>query len=96
MITTLNRPNLNTETRQAPHCGEIYSYTVEENPDGSTHILALVRLDDGSIVTAQLSDVRGNIAIGDRVEMVQRKVTAEGPKGMIVYGYTFRQIPKGA
>lgn len=93
MIATLNHIETKMDTQQR---GEIYSYTNEIKADGSQQILALVRLDDGSIVTAQLSEVCDKIAIGDRVEMVQRKVTTEGPKGMIVYGYTFRQIQKGA
>jgi hypothetical protein len=77
--------------------GEIYSYTtLTEPPDGfetqAPYMLALVRLDEGPLVTAQLTDIEGPIAIGDRVEMVTRKLTTEGPKGMIVYGYKFRPV----
>ena len=77
--------------------GEIYSYTtLTEPPDGfetqAPYILALVRLDEGPLVTAQLTDIEGPVAIGDRVEMVTRKLTTEGPKGMIVYGYKFRPV----
>ena len=49
-----------------------------------------MRLDEGAIVTAQLTDVDTDIAIGDPVEMVTRKLTAEGKQGTIVYGYKFR------
>ena len=56
------------------------------------YILALVKLDEGPLITAQLTDVDGPVSIGDRVEMVTRKLTTEGTKGMIVYGYKFRPI----
>ncbi len=77
--------------------GEIYSYTViQEAPQGyeeqSPYYLALVKLDEGTIVTAQVTDVDEELRIGDRVEMVTRKLTAEGEKGMIVYGYKFRKF----
>lgn len=77
--------------------GEIYSYTTLQNaPEGyeeqAPYILALVKLDEGPVVTAQLTDVDGDVAIGDRVEMVTRKLTAEGSRGMIVYGYKFRRV----
>lgn len=75
--------------------GEVYSYTVvQEAPEGyeeqAPYILALVKLDEGPLVTAQLTDVDGSVAIGDKVEMVTRKLTSEGKRGMIVYGYKFR------
>ena len=77
--------------------GEIYSFTtLTEPPEGfdaqAPYTLALVRLDEGPLVTAQLTDLDGPVAIGDRVEMVTRKLTTEGRKGMIVYGYKFRKI----
>ncbi|MAS33336.1 MAG: hypothetical protein CL610_04980 [Anaerolineaceae bacterium] len=77
--------------------GSIYTYTtLGEPPEGfeeqAPYTLALVQLDEGPLVTAQLTDMDGPVAIGDRVEMVTRKLTAEGRKGMIVYGYKFRKI----
>ncbi|MFO7322721.1 MAG: OB-fold domain-containing protein [Chloroflexota bacterium] len=77
--------------------GEIYSYTVVQDPpegfeEQSPYVLALVRLDEGPIITAQITDVDGPVAIGDRVEMVTRRLTTEGPKGVIVYGYKFRPV----
>lgn len=76
--------------------GNIYSYTVVQDPpegfeEQAPYVLALVRLDEGPLVTAQITDIDGPIMIGDRVEMVTRKLTTEGPKGMIVYGYKFRK-----
>jgi uncharacterized protein len=77
--------------------GEIYSYTVlQEAPEGfedqAPYVLALIKLDEGAVVTAQITDIDGDIAIGDRVEMVTRKLTTEGERGMIIYGYKFRKL----
>jgi len=77
--------------------GEVYSFTVVQDPPESfegqaPYVLALVKLDEGPMLTAQITDVDGPLAIGDRVEMVTRKLTTEGSRGMIVYGYKFRKI----
>lgn len=77
--------------------GTIYSFTlVHEPPAGfeaqSPYILALVELDEGGIITAQLTDMDDRPEIGDRVEMVTRKLTTDGSRGMIVYGYKFRPV----
>jgi uncharacterized OB-fold protein len=78
--------------------GEVYSYTtVQEAPEGfegqAPYVLALVKLEEGPLITAQITDLDGDgIAIGDRVEMVTRKLTTEGQRGMIVYGYKFRKV----
>lgn len=79
--------------------GVVYSYTtVREAPEGfvgqAPYRLALVSLEDGSLITAQLTDVDAGVEIGDRVEMVTRKLTTEGARGMIVYGYKFRPALK--
>lgn len=77
--------------------GEIYSYTImQETPSGyeeqAPYVLAMVKLDEGPIVTAQLTDLDSGEKpeIGQRVEMVTRKLTTEGENGIIVYGYKFR------
>ncbi|MBZ0296005.1 MAG: OB-fold domain-containing protein [Anaerolineae bacterium] len=77
--------------------GEVYSFTtLQEPPEGfesqAPYTLALVKLDEGPLITAQLTDLDSPVQIGDRVEMVTRKLTTEGKKGMIVYGYKFRKI----
>lgn len=79
----------------AANRGTVYSYTlVQEAPAGfeaqAPYHLALVELEDGSLITAQLTDIEGVVAIGDAVEMVTRKLTTDGRRGMIVYGYKFR------
>ena len=79
--------------------GTVYSYTrVMEAPAGfeaqAPYFLALVQLEDGRLITTQLTDVDADVRIGDRVEMVTRKLTTDGPRGMIVYGYKFRPVMK--
>jgi len=96
----MSSPQATSQMRQthvSGGTGRVYSYTVvQDAPAGyeeqAPYYLALVRLDDGPLVTAQLTDVNGGVAIGDRVEMVTRKLTTEGSKGMIVYGYKFRKV----
>lgn len=75
--------------------GTVYSYTLVQEAAAefeaqAPYYLALVELADGALITAQLTDIEGEVAIGDAVEMVTRKLTTDGPRGMIVYGYKFR------
>ncbi len=75
--------------------GEVYSYTtVLDPPQGyeaqAPYVIALVKLDEGPMLTAQLTDLDGEPEIGMRVEMVTRKLRTDGEEGMIVYGYKFR------
>lgn len=76
--------------------GEVYSYsTVYHAPEGyDEHVpytVALVRLEEGPLVTAQLTDADPEeVAVGMPVEMVTRKIRQEGDRGVIVYGYKFR------
>lgn len=77
--------------------GSVYSYTVVTDPpenfkEQSPYLLAWIQLDSGSMITAQLTDVDGDVEIGMRVEMVTRKLRTEGHSGMIVYGYKFRPL----
>ena len=80
--------------------GEIYSYTtIYDAPAGfeqyAPYTVALIKLEEGPLVTAQLTDVDSDkVDIGMPVEMVTRKLRTDGEEGMIVYGYKFRpQIP---
>ena len=78
--------------------GEVYSFsTVYDAPrgfeGGAPYLVALVKLDEGPMVTAQLTDLDiDEVEIGLQVEMVTRKLQADGDEGMIVYGYKFRPI----
>ena len=77
--------------------GEVYSWTtVYEAPSGydanAPYTVALVKLEEGPMVTAQLTDIEPDAAkIGMPVEMVTRKMRDDGDeRGVIVYGYKFR------
>jgi hypothetical protein len=76
--------------------GEVFSYTtIYDAPAGfentAPYTVALVKLDEGPIVTAQLTDIdKEDVHIGMPVEMVTRKLRSDGEEGMIVYGYKFR------
>jgi uncharacterized OB-fold protein len=76
--------------------GEVYSFTtVYEAPTGfeaqAPYHLALIKLAEGPMLTAQLTDVDPNeVRIGMPVEMVTRKLSQEGDEGLIQYGYKFR------
>ncbi|MCB0020821.1 MAG: OB-fold domain-containing protein, partial [Anaerolineales bacterium] len=57
---------------------------------------ALIKLEEGPIVTAQLTDMDSDeLQIGMKVEMVTRKLREDGDEGMIVYGYKFRPSQLG-
>lgn len=77
--------------------GEVYSYTtVYEAPEGyseqAPYTLAMVKLDEGPLITAQLTDLGAQKpAIGMPVEMVTRLLrSATDERGMLIYGYKFR------
>ncbi len=79
--------------------GEVYSYTtVYEPPAGyeeySPYTVALVKLAEGPLVTAQLTDVdQDKVEIGMPVEMVTRRLRSDGDeRGLLVYGYKFRPL----
>ena len=79
--------------------GEVYSYTtVFDAPAGfeenAPYTVAMVKLDEGPLVTAQLTDLQDkHVEIGMPVEMVTRKLrSATDERGMLVYGYKFRPL----
>jgi uncharacterized protein len=83
--------------------GSVYSYTVMHSaPSGFEeslpYTIALVKLDEGPTVTAQLTDLgEKEVAIGMPVEMVTRRIKEDGGKqGMLVYGYKFRPVMQEA
>ncbi|MCA9889527.1 MAG: OB-fold domain-containing protein [Anaerolineae bacterium] len=97
MVTSLHEIVEQGEAVAFSGYGEVYSFTVVQDPPAgfeshAPYVLGLVKLDEGPIVTAQLTDIEGELAIGDRVEMVTRRLATEGPEGMIVYGYKFRKV----
>ena len=80
--------------------GKIYSYTtVYDAPKGfekyAPYQIALIQLEEGPIMTAQLTDLGENkVEIGMPVEMVTRRLEeTEEERGIIIYGPKFR--PRG-
>lgn len=82
--------------------GEIFSHTTLLNPpagheEQAPYTVALVRLDEGPMVTAQLTDLdEAGVEVGMPVEMVTRKIRSDGERGVLVYGYKFRPILSSA
>ncbi len=78
--------------------GEVYSYTTMYSAPASfeaytPYTVALVKLAEGPMVTAQLTDVEANeVFVGMPVEMVTRKLSEEGEEGQILYSYKFRPL----
>ncbi len=77
--------------------GTVYSFTTVMSPASefeafAPYVLALIQLDEGPIITAQLTDLDSSPEIGMRVEMVVRKVRTDGSKGIIIYGQKFRPL----
>lgn len=92
-------PECNHETKELYKFsgrGEVYSYTTVHDPpagfeEGAPYTIALVRLEEGPLLTAQLTDLGENaVEIGMPVEMVIRKLSQDGERGMLIYGYKFR------
>jgi uncharacterized protein len=83
--------------------GKVYSYTVVADPPAgfernAPYAVALVQLDEGPMVTAQLTDLgEQKVEIGMPVEMVTRRIRSDGDeRGMLVYGYKFRPVMQGS
>jgi uncharacterized protein len=78
--------------------GEVFSFTtIYDPPQGyqefAPYTVALVKLEEGPMVTAQLTDVDNKqVNIGMPVEMVTRRLREDGDKGVILYGYKFRPL----
>ena len=76
--------------------GEVFSFSTLYNaPEGFEayvpYTVALIKLEEGPMITAQLTDVApGEVRIGMPVEMVTRRLRVYGEEGTITYGYKFR------
>jgi len=78
--------------------GRVYSYSTvyqgaAEFEDYIPYIVALIDLDEGPRISAQLTDIPPEqLEIGLPVEKVVRKISEEGERGVIMYGYKFRPV----
>jgi len=75
--------------------GKVFTFSiVHEAPDMNNlqkpYAVAMVKTDDGVMITAQLVDVEfDKIEIGMPVRAVLRKLSTDGESGIIRYGYKF-------
>ena len=75
--------------------GTIESFTtIRVAPAGfsAPYVVALVRLDEGPLVAAQVVADWGDISIGKRVFAVFRKLHSSKDGGIINYGFKFQPI----
>lgn len=73
--------------------------TVHSPPAGfelqAPYLLAIVKMDEGPRITTQIVDAKpGEVAIGDKVRAVFRRINTEGEAGVVQYGYKF--VPQRA
>ncbi len=75
--------------------GSIFSFTVVHDVPPAfkrqrPYILALIKLDEGPVVTGQIVDTPSSeVEMGKRVHSVFRKIREDGASGIIQYGYKF-------
>jgi hypothetical protein len=83
------------ETTKLRGTGKIFSLSevhegLEEMSLNKPYVMAIVELDEGPKVTAQIIDCEpGELEIGTPVQVTMRKLSEEGPSGVIHYGYKF-------
>jgi len=83
-----------------PRKGKILSYTIINVPPKgfekySPYVIAIVELENGARVLAQLTDIDENeVKVGLDVEAVFRKYSEQSPVGIIEYGIKFRPVLK--
>jgi len=83
-----------------PKLGKVLTYSmIHSVPEGFDsnvpYPVALIELEDGTKLTAQLTDCdTSEISMGMPVEMSIRRIREDGRTGLITYGYKFRPIVK--
>ncbi|MHA1859723.1 MAG: Zn-ribbon domain-containing OB-fold protein [Candidatus Asgardarchaeia archaeon] len=81
--------------------GRVYSFTViRVAPEGYEYyvpyVLAIVELEEGPHVMAQLVDIEPeDVRIDMPVELAFRKIHEDNPEGLITYGFKFRPCRDG-
>jgi hypothetical protein len=80
--------------------GEVYSYTIIHVASRGLeflkpYVIALIKLEEGPMVTAQIVDcIPDEVEVGRKVAMAFRKISVDGDKGIIRYGYKFKLLLK--
>jgi uncharacterized protein len=81
------------ETRAMKRTGTILTYTTirvapKSFAEQSPYAVAVVEMEDGPRITTQVTDYKeGQLAIGQKVKLEFRKISADGAAGTINYGY---------
>jgi uncharacterized OB-fold protein len=76
--------------------GTVYSFTeISAPPEGFEdqvpYILAIIELEEGAKLTAQIVDAnKDDVKIGSKVEQVFRVIQRDDPEGPVHYGFKFR------
>ncbi len=76
--------------------GKVISFTeVSAPPEGfeeqAPYLLAIIELDEGARLTAQIVDAHlADVKIGSKVEKVFRVIQKDDPEGLIHYGFKFK------
>lgn len=91
-------PNCRRESRIVPFKfsghGEVFSFAIMRSSSKdfdklTPYILAIIKLDEGPMMTSQVICPIEEIRIGMKVRTVFRKLGEESEKGMIYYGTKF-------
>jgi len=90
----------NSDLREVklPNTGTLISFTMvyqtfNQFSKLTPYPVGLIRLDDGTIIVAQLTDIeQSELKEGLRVEAVFRKMYEDGDSGLIYYGIKFRPV----
>lgn len=77
--------------------GEIVSFTIIRTPPSgfeklAPYVVAIVRLDEGPSIAGQIVGNKDKVEIGKRVQSVFRKMSEDGPDGLIRYGFKFEMV----
>lgn len=90
--------NQRLESYQFAGRGTVFSFSTVYSPlprfeEMAPYVVALIDLEEGPRVAAQITDAEPtDIEIGMPVEMVIRKLSEEGKRGVITYAYKFRPV----
>lgn len=90
--------NKDLQEVKLPNTGYLLQYTwvyqtTSEFSKLSPYPLGLIRLEDGTVIIAQLTDVdQTELKEGLKVEAVFRKMFEQGDSGLIYYGIKFRPV----
>jgi len=77
-----------------PGTGKVVTYTVirsasEQFENTTPYVLAIIQLDEGPRLTAQVVAKPEEVEVGTRVRSVFRRIMADGDSGVIHYGTKF-------